>query len=540
MKIARRGMLLGAGAMSSAGVLAGCAGAKTVGFDPAKRTLDIANGGEPLSLDPHKASGTWENNIIGNMFVGLVTEDEHGQPMPGMATHWETSEDGRTWTFYLREAYWSDGELCDAHDFVYGFQRILDPASLAEYASLLYPILNAEAVNKGEMEPRFVGVYALDDRTVEIKLEHAAPYLPQLLMHYTSYAVPKHVVRAHGNAWIKPENIVVNGPYKLEKWWSNYIIHLKKNPSFYDSRNVWLESLYFYPSPDSNVGARSVLTGERGWSTAIPSARVPELKRTHPAYVQISPFVTVTYLSFNMTRPPFGDRRVRQALSMALDREFISTQIYKAGETPAYSFVPPGIANYGTRPRYQWADWPEERRKAEAKQLLEAAGFGPNKPLRFEFSHRNGGDNPRVAVVAQADWAAIAPWVTVELAPVETQIHYANLRAKNYQVGDGGWVADFNDAKNFLYLMETRTGTQNYTGFSNPEYDRLMQASDFEPNAAARADLMMRAEQIALDEAAICTTLFGVSKNLVNPGLGGWSKTISDIHRARWFHKRDV
>src|SRR5262249_46809056 len=145
----------------------------------------------------------------------------------------------------------------------FGYQRILNPANLAEYASLLYPIKNAEAVNKGHMPPSAVGVYALDDRTLEIHLEHPAAYLPQMLMHYTSFPAPKHLVLAHGDAWVKPENIAVNGPYKLEKWWSNYIIHLKKNPSFYDQRNVWLEDLYFYPSTDAAVAARSFITGER-------------------------------------------------------------------------------------------------------------------------------------------------------------------------------------------------------------------------------------------------------------------------------------
>lgn len=537
MRLDRRTLLRGT-AFVSAGVLAACANAKTIGFDPARRSLDIANGGEPLSLDPHKATGTWENNIIGNLFVGLVTEDETAQPIPGMATHWETSADGLVWTFHLREATWSDGHPLTADDFVFSYQRILDPETLAEYAPLLYPILNAEAVNKGDLPPSAVGVSAPDPRTLEIRLEHPASYLPQMLMHYTSFPVPRHVVEAQGDAWVKPEHIVVNGAYALVRWWSNYIIHVRKNPRFFDAAHVWLEDLYFYPSANGNAAMRSVLSGERGWSAGFPSARTAELRQEAPDFVQIAPFLAVTYLSFNMTRPPFNDARVRRALTMALDRDFIATRIYRAGERPALSFVPPGMANYNGHARYQWADEPLEARRAEAKNLLEAAGFGPTKPLRFEFSHRNGGDNGRVAVVAQADWRAIAPWVTVELAAVETQIHYANLRAKNFQVGDGGWVADFNDAKNYLFLLETRSGTQNYPGYSNPEFDRLMNAADFEPDVARRAALMARAEQIALDDAPICTTTFGVSKNLVHPNIGGWRTNLTDVHRARWFtHK---
>lgn len=533
----RRTIFRGAAGLAALSATGACANAKVVGFDPSRRSLDVANQGEPLSLDPHKASGTWENNIIGNMFMGLTTEGADGVANPGMATHWETSADGKSWIFHLREAYWSDGQSCDAHDFVFAYQRILDPANLAEYATILYPILNAEAVNKGELPATAVGVYALDDRTLEIRLEHPAPYLPQMLMHYTNYPVPKHVVQAHGDDWIKPENIVVNGPFRLVKWWSNYIVHIKKNPSFWDSRNVWLEDIYFYPSSDVTAAARSVLSGERGWSTGFPSNRAPELRRDAPSLVRVSPFLLVQYFSFNMTRPPFDNVNVRRALAMALDRDFIGSQIYKAGEFPALSFVPPGIANYEQGARYPWANRPVAERRQEARRLLEAAGFGPNNPLRFEFSHRNTGDNPRVAVVAQADWRAIAPWVTCELAGVETQIHYANLRAKNFQVGDGGWVADYNDARNYLYLLETRTGYQNYPGYSNPEFDRLMHAADNEPNVAVRANLMRQAEQLALDEAPICTTVFGVSKNLVDGRLGGWEGNLADIHRARWMRQ---
>jgi oligopeptide transport system substrate-binding protein len=536
----RRSLLAGAGGLTAATSLGACANAQVVGFDKARKSLDVANQGEPLSLDPHKASGQWENNIIGNMFIGLTTENAHAQPVPGMAERWETSEDGRTWTFYLRRALWSDGEACDAHDFEYAFRRILDPENLAEYAAILYPIKNAEAVNRGDMTPDNVGVRALDDLTLEIQLEHPAPYLPQLLKHYTAYPVPKHLVEEHGDDWVHPSNIAVNGPFKLLKWWSNYIVHLERNPVFFDNDNVVLEHLYFYPSNDVNAAARKVMSGEAGWSTRFPSNQVAELRRALPGFVRVAPYLTCNYFSFNTTRPPFDDKRVRQALAMAYDRDFVSAQIYRTGEQPAYSFVPPGIANYPGTARYPWADMPIAERKREAERLLREAGYGPNNPLRFEFSHRNTSDNPRVAVVVQNDWRSIAPWVTVELRGVETQVHYANLRAKNFDVGDGGWIADFNDAKNYLYLLETRTGPQNYPGYSNPEYDRLVHESDFEPDLERRAQLMAQAEQMALDDAPICMSVFLNSLNLVHPDLAGYEDNLEDIHRARWFSIRDA
>jgi oligopeptide transport system substrate-binding protein len=538
-RTSRRGLIAGAGGLAAASVGA-CANGRIVGFDKQRKSLDIANNGEPLSLDPHKCFSVWENNIIGNMFIGLTTEDARSDVVPGMAERWEISEDGLTWTFYLRRANWSDGEPCNAHDFQFAFRRILDPVNVAQYASILYPIKNAEAVNSGRMRPEEVGVTALDDMTLEIRLENPSAFLPALLKHYTAYPVPKHKVLQFGDDWIQPENVVVNGPYTLRRWWSNYIVHLSRNPAFWDDANVELEDLYFYPSNDGNASARRVMSRECGWSTRFPSNQVVELSRALPGYVRVAPFLTCNYFSINMTRPQFRDVRVRQALTMAYDRDFVAGSIYRTGERAAYSFIPPGIANYPGGPRYRWADRPIAERREEAERLLRAAGFGPNNPLSFEFSHRNSSDNPRVAVVAQSNWRSIAPWVTVELRAVETQVHYDNLRSRNYDIGDGAWTADFNDAKNYLYLLETRTGPQNYCNYSNPTFDALIAQSDSERDIERRAQLMVQAEQIALDDAAVCTSVFINSTNLVHPDLGGYEDNLEDIHRARFFKVRNT
>lgn len=537
----RRSLLKGAAGVGVATSLGACANARIVGFDKSRKSLDIANSSEPLSLDPHKATGSWENNIIGNMFIGLTTENNRSEPVPGMAERWEVSEDLLTWTFFLRrDATWSDGEQCDAHDFVFAMQRILRPETLSQYASFLYPIFNAEQINNPPegteaLPAEQLGVTAVDDFTLEIRLAHPAPYLPQLLKHYTAYPIPKHVYERAGDDWIKPENIVVNGPFKLVRWWSNYIIHLEKNPNFFDARNVTMEHLYFYPQNDVQAAARRVLSGEAGWATRFPSNQVEVLQRDLPGYVRVSPYLTVNYFSFNMTRAPFNDIRVRQAMAMAYDRDFVANQIYRTGEQPAYKFIPPGVYNYPSTARYPWHDRPLAERKQEAERLLRAAGYGPNNPLRFAFSHRNTSDNPRVAVVAQNDWNSIAPWVTVELRGVENQVHYANLRAKNFDAGDGGWIGDYNDAKNFLYLFESRTGVQNYPGYSNPRFDQLIRDSDVERDDQRRAQIMLEAEQLMLDEAPICCSVFINSTNLVHPDLTGYEDNIEDIHRARWF-----
>jgi oligopeptide transport system substrate-binding protein len=529
-----RGLLRARIAWAAGLVLAAAACAAVAGLDAERKIIDIGNGAEPLTLDPQKASGDWENNIIGNMFMGLTTEDKWARPMPGMATHWEVSDDGLIWTFFLRDALWSDGERVTAYDFEFAFRRILDPNTIAEYASVLYPIRNAEAVKSGGLPVAALGVHAIDEKTLEIQLEHPAPYLPQLLMHYTTFPIPKHVVQRYGDAWIRPQNVVVNGPYTLDRWWSNYIVHLKKNPLFFDAKNVCFNHLYFYPTSDTDAAARRVERGELAWATRFPSSKIDFLRRKLPGYVRVAPYLFTTYLSLNLARAPFDDVRVRQALSLAIDREFLADKILRATAKPAYSFVPPNIANYPNGGRLRFQNLAMAERRAQALRLLQQAGYGPDKPLDFTFSYRNGGENSRVAVVLQADWSGLAPWVHPQLQATEAQIHYANLRAKNFQIGDGGWVGDYDDAQTFLWLLETSAGPQNYPGYSNPAFDRLMQQADQERDVAVRATLMARAEQTMLDDTPVIPLLQGSSQELVNPRITGYEPNLVNIHRLRW------
>lgn len=526
----RRGVLAGIGA---AGATAGCSGA-VIGLDVARRILDIGNVAEPLSLDPHKASGQWENRIIGEMFIGLTTEDAEGQPIPGMAQRWEVSDDGLIWTFYLRDAKWSDGVDVTAYDFEAAFRRILHPDTIAEYAQVTYAIRNAQQAKEGKAPVETIGARAIDEKTFELALHHPAPYLPGLLKHYTHYPIPKHVVKKHGDAWIKPQNIVVNGPFKLEKWWSNYVVKLVKNPGFFDAAGVYFNELYFYPTVNNDAAARRVQRGELGWSADFSGKKYDHYQAEMPGFPRLAPFMLLQYFSINTKRKPFDDPRVRQALCMAIDRDFLATQIYQARHRPAYSFVPPGIYAYPEGGRLSFADQPIEERLIEARKLLEAAGFGPSNPLRFTFSHRTTADNPRVAVVAQSDWGKIAPWVQVQLQGSETQIHYANMRSKNFDIGDGGWIADYNDAYTYLYLLEEKTGPQNYPQYANPNYDRLMEASVMERDIVKRAGLMRQAEQMMLDDYPVIPIVFGTSRNLIDPRIQGFKDNLEDLHRTRW------
>lgn len=524
---------------ASALTLVACGGGNS-DIDPDAIVLHRGNNAEPLTLDPHKASGTWENNIIGDMFIGMFTEDAAGEPIPGMAESWTVSEDNLTWTFELREAVWSDGVPVTAYDFEYALHRILDPATLANYASLLYPIRNARAVNQGEMNPGEVGVTAIDEDTLVIELEFPAPYLPGLLTHYTTFPVPMHVVEQHGDAWVQPENIVTNGPYELVDWQASNFVHVQRNELFFDNENVCVDEVYFYPTVDLQSGERRVRNGELDLVTDFAGQNLSFLQEQVPDYVRVNPYLGIRYFAANVQDEILQDSAVRQALGMAIDRVFISEEILGDGSIPAYSFVPPGVANYDQGVEVSWANVPMEQRREMARDLLIEAGYGPDNPLEIEYTFRATGDNPRVAPVVQRDWAEIADWVNVEILQTETQIHYSNMRAGDFQLGDGGWIGDYNDAYNFLFLGETTSVPMNYSRWSNETYDTLIETANRTADPQERADLMGQAEQLMMDEMPYIPITFYVNKALVNPNVTGWEDNVVHIHRTRFLCLADA
>ncbi|HEX6866646.1 MAG TPA: peptide ABC transporter substrate-binding protein [Caulobacteraceae bacterium] len=504
---------------------------------PDKVCIAAGNGSEPATLDPHKATGTWEDRILSDMLVGLVQDDASGKPIPGMAERWETSADGLTWTFHLREAVWSDGVPVTADDFVFSLRRILNPATASEYASLLYFIKNAQPVNEGKMPPEALDVEAPDAKTLVIHLEHPAPYLLELAKHQTMYPAPKHAVETWGDAWVRPGHYLSNGPYLLKEWRLGDYIHLVKNPKFYDADTVCVDEVYYYPTNDAISAERRVKRGELDANTDIQSNRIAFLKEEIPDYVRVHTYLGVTYLAFNTNLPKLKDKRVREALSMAIDREFITRKLLRGGQEPAYTFVPPGVANYNSATPPHWASWSLAKRQAEARRLLAEAGYTPDHPLHIEIKHRNTPDPMLYMPAVQADWKEIG--VDVQLLQEETQIAYADYRVRNFDVADAGWIADYNDAMSFLYLQQSSTGPQNYGDYKNPAYDALLLKADNEPDARVRAGYLAQAEAMMLEDAPVAPIYFAVNKNLVNPRITGWVDNIIDQHRSRFLCTTD-
>lgn len=532
-----RNLLLAAAAFSL--LAAGGCGGKSAGRSacPAGlKCLEYGNTTEPATLDPQKSTGTWESRLLGDVFMGLATDDPEGRAVPGAAERWETSADGLTWTFHLRDTVWSDGVAVTADDFVYSLRRILDPRQASEYASLLYLIAGAEEVNKGAAPLESLGVRALDARTLQIRLAHPAPYLPELAKHHSMYPVPRHVVERWGDAWVRPEHFVSNGPYTVTAWRLGDYVLAAKNPRFYDAAHVCFDQIRYYPTVDAVSAERRIQRGEIDVNTDIQSNRIVFLRRRMPAYVHVSTYLGVAYLAFNTSRrggvAAFRDRRVRQALDMAVDRDFITGKLLRGGQLSAFTFTPPGLANYARPKAPAWSAWPFERRQAEARRLLAEAGYGPGHPLRFTLKHRNTPDPVLVMPAIQADWKAIG--VEAGLAQEETQVAYADYRARAFQAADASWVADYNDPMTFLYLFASSTGAQNYSDYANPAYDALIARADAEADAGRRAAVLAQAESMILDDAAVIPVYFYVSKNLVSPRITGWRENPVDWHRARF------
>ncbi len=502
-------------------------------------TLHMHNGGEPGSIDPHKVSGDWENRVVGDYLEGLMTEDENAEAILGQAASYTVSEDGLVYTFKLRDdAVWSDGEPVVAHDFVAAFQRLMDPATAAEYAYLQYPIKNAAAINGGDItDLNELGVKEIDEKTVEITLENPTPFFLQALTHYTAYPIPTHLFDEVGDSWTKMENIVANGPFKLVEWLPGSHLKSVKNETYYDAANVSLDEVYYYIQDDLQAALQRYRSGEFDIMTDFPSDQYGLLESQYPGEARVDPFLGVYYYVMNQDNPKLQDVNVRKALSIAINRKVIGPDILGTGELPAYGWVPPGAANYeGETYNPAWADQDYGERVAEAKALMEAAGYTADTPLTLQLRYNTNDNHQRIAVAVAAMWKEIG--VNVELFNSEVAVHYDALRAGDFEIGRAGWLMDYNDPINMLDLLKTGVDN-NYGRYSNAEYDALLDQSNATLDLVERAGLMHQAEAIAMDEFGVIPIYYYVAKNVVSPKISGFVDNAADIHRNRWISKSE-
>jgi oligopeptide transport system substrate-binding protein len=493
--------------------------------------LRRGNGAEPGSLDPHFTTGIWEDAVISDMLMGLTTNGPDGKPIPGAAERWDVSADGRTWTFHLRDHQWSDGKPVTANDFVYSWRRILDPKTAANYSSILYVFKNAQPINAGKMATDQLGARAVDDRTLEVQLENPAPYLPELLSHMTALPLPSHIVEPMGRNWTNPGTYVGNGPFVLTEWIPNDHITLVKNPRFYDAANVKIDRVEFLPIADPDAGLRRFRAGELDIQDTIPPSQIAFVESTMGSMFHKEIYLANGWLTLNTTRKPLDDIRVRQALNLSYDRETMAYKVLNLGQPPAYSIVPPGTANYPGGVEFDFKSMPQADRVKRAQELMREAGYGPNNRLKTTMATGVSPESRRIAAAVLEMWRAI--YVDAEIVQSDAQVHFANMRAGNFDIAGAGWVADFNDARNFLFLFLSDNDL-NDSGFNNPEFDALIKQADEEQDLTKRGQLLAQAEALVLKDVPVIPNRFQVTLNLVQPYVKGWVTNVSNVNRTRW------
>ncbi|MGK0266760.1 MAG: oligopeptide transport system substrate-binding protein [Maricaulis sp.] len=515
---------------SLSAVLAGCGGAAVDNGT----TLNRGNRIEPLSLDPDLAQISDERTIVADLFVGLYEPTADAQPVLALASGVEVSADGLVWTFSLREgAIWSDGAPITADDVVFGLRRPLDPLTGNQFAAPLLMIANAQEVYEGRAPVDSLGVRAIDAQTVEVRLNYPAPYLPTVLMYY-GQPIPRHTVEAFGDRWVRPENMVTSGPYTLAEWRSNNYIHLVANPNFYDAAEVCLTDIYYFPTVNTAAAERRVRSGELDLNVDFSSSNTGFLMERNPELVRSVPGFVIRTIDFNVTSPPFDNPDVRRALAMAIDRRFLTQDVLGGFDAPAWRMVAAGIHGRLEGPGVDYADEPMPARRAEARRLLESAGFGPDNPLVFELDYQPAASWPRIIPVIQQDWMTIAPWVQVEVITGDSQIHYDAMRGGDFQVSTSGWTPDFNDPYGVLFQYETRAGEINYSRWNDAAFDALTDAALHTPDEAEHNALLAQAEQYFLDRTPVIPVFFEANRQLVSPRVTGWVSNPSRINLSRW------
>ena len=488
-------------------------------------------GGDPDSLDPHRATGNTGQLVLMDLFEGLYTLDAKGRVVLGAAQSVAVSEDGLRHTFTLRpDLAWSDGRPLTADDFVYSFRRLHDRTLVSARGALGLDILaNAGPVFTGEAPPEALGVSAPSSDTVVLDLARPLPYLPSVLSMTVFLPVPRHTIEAHAAAWVRPGNHVSNGAFRLREFVLKQHTLVERNPHFHSVDQVALDRLYYQTVEEPATGLRQFLNGELDVMLGIPRTRLAWIKENIPNALRLNALAGVYFYLFNVTRPPFDNPSVRRALSLALDRDLITSRILVNGEQPAYRLVPPAHA----RPPFASFEptIPREKRLAEAERLLAKAGYSEEQPLRFEVKFDGSGDNKNIAVAMGQMWKELP--VQVTLTSIELGALMSAARRKDYDLLRWVGFAAYDDPTSYLELLRSDSPS-NRNGFSSALFDADVDRANQMLDLERRAALLENAERTVLEQHPILPIYFMVGVRLVNPAIKGWKDHPGAFNLARY------
>ncbi len=497
----------------------------------------------PVGLDPQYAVRPVERAILTDLFVGLVVEDASGRLQPGAAESWTVENKGRRWVFKLRDGLkWSDERPLTAGDFVYAFERLLAPQSGAPFAPMFHGIAGAEARHVGKAgEAAVLGVKAKNGSTLIFELERPVPYFLSLLSHPAAFPLRKDLIERDADSWTRPGRMVTNGAYILAEWLPGRYVKLRKNWGFYDPASVILDNIFYNIVEHGEIALERFFAGELDILSGVPRERIPELLEKAPETVRLHPTLTVDYLVFNTNRPPFDDLRVRQALALALDSRSLVNQALDRGEMPATGLLPDGMANLrapgqpareGTRSLKRPVS--PERKIAQAKLLLEKAGYGARDSLRLTLHYNNSETHRKVAETIAGMWKKIG--VRTDLFGNHYSVHYGDLGIGDFDVARAGWIADFDDPMAVLELFQSKNERFNYGGFADERFDRLLAQANTQANPQERAIGLYRAHERAMAQYPVVPLFSHASRHLVAPAVAGWQDNVADIHPSRFLN----
>jgi len=497
-------------------------------------------GPEVATLDPAKMTALQDGRVAAALFEGLTVLDPRDlKPRAGVADRWEVSPDGLTYTFHLREAKWSDGAPVTAADFAWSWRRVLDPATAAEYAYMLYPIRGAKAYydemqktgGKGDWSK--VGVRVEDPRRLVVELEQPCAYFLDLTAFSTYLPVRADGIEQHGERWTFPPDLISNGPYRLAEWRFRSRMRWEKNPHYWNAAAVPLERIELRAFEDSNTALQAYETEAVDLTAAVPGLAIEPLLEERNAGKRSDVLYAVNFgtyfYRFNCTKPPLTDARVRRALALAIDRQAIIERAARGGQQPAFVLVPPGVAGYVSPPGFV------EDVEA-AKRLLAEAGYPGGRGLpELAVLINKSVDHVRVAEMLQQQWRDRLG-IRVRIEQVEWKVFLDTVQRLEYQVARGSWYGDYIDPNTFLDMFVTGGGN-NQTGWSSAAYDALIARAARETDPKARLKTFAEAETILLREAPIFPIYVYTTTMLARPGLAGVEANLMnriDFAALRW------
>jgi len=489
-------------------------------------TLHRGLGPEPDSLDIHQAQGLPGIQVLREVREGLTTFDAAGNIVPGVAASWKTLDDGKTYRFKLRDkARWSNGDPITAQDFIRAWQRALSPETLARTASLLSPVVNAQEAVKGTVGASEVGIDALAADTLEIKLDVATPWFLEVLAHPVTFPL-------HADAMDKPLEAPVNGALVIDSVAPHAMIRLKKNPHFHAADSVALDVVEYLPIEDPTSELSRFRAGELDITETIPAGRHDWLRTYMGDELQVSPYIGSFWLGLNLKREPFQNNAdLRRALSLAIDRKIIARLVVGAGELPAWSIVPPGIAGYAPQ-AFEGSELEQEAREQQARSLYTQAGYNSRKPLEIELRYNTSTQHRKIALAVSSMWRQVLG-IKTELVNEEWKVFVNNRRLGVVtQVFRGGWIADYADPSSFLDLFRS-DNELNTTFYNNESFDRLMDQAEV-LKGEERMQRLQRAENQLMKDMPVIPLYFYVSRHLLNNTVSGFEPNIRDIHLSRY------